>query len=103
MTGLLLCLPTVVLLASASLAMLIGELRRTLTRRLSDLPMTEPGREELRDDVNPLSPAPAGRLSAYIRGGTSWPDPDRVCARVPRRSGSRVARPQAGRRRLVPP
>jgi hypothetical protein len=33
--GLLLCLPTVVLLASASGAVLIGKLRRPLTRRTS--------------------------------------------------------------------
>ena len=31
----------------------------------SDLPMAEPDREKLRDAVDPLSPAPAGRLSAY--------------------------------------
>jgi hypothetical protein len=53
--GLLLCLPTVVLLASASLAVLIGKLRRVLTRRLSGLPMVEPDREKLRDDVNRLT------------------------------------------------
>jgi hypothetical protein len=69
MTGLLLCLPTVVLLASASVAVLIGKLRRTLTRWPSDLPMAEPAREELRDDVNSLSPARAGRLSAYPAAG----------------------------------
>ena len=63
-TGLLLCLPTVVLLASVSLAVRIGTLREARTGRRSDLPMAEPDREKLRDAVDPLSPAPAGRLSA---------------------------------------
>jgi hypothetical protein len=59
--GLLLCLPTAVLLASASLAMLIGKLRRGPTRRFSELPMVEPDREKLPDDVKRLSSALAGR------------------------------------------
>ena len=63
--GLLLCLPTVVLLALVSLAVLIGTLREARPGRCSDLPMAEPDREKLRDAVDPLSPAPAGRLSAY--------------------------------------
>ena len=60
-TGLLLCLPVVILLASASLTVLIGKLRRTLSRRLPDLPMAGPDREELHDDANSLGSAPAGR------------------------------------------
>jgi hypothetical protein len=60
-TGLLLCLPTAVLLASASLAVLIGKLRRTLPRWLSDLPMAGPDREELHDDANSL-PAEHGTV-----------------------------------------
>ena len=60
-TGLLLCLPTAVLLASVSLAALAGQLRQLSRSRFSDLPMAEPDREELRDDV---APASAGRLYA---------------------------------------
>jgi hypothetical protein len=68
-TGLLLCLPTAVLLASVSLAVLAGQLHRFTrsqfsdlpTAGSSDLPMAGPDREELRDDVTPAS---AGRLYA---------------------------------------
>ena len=60
MIGLLLCLPTAVLLASASLAVVIGKLRRA-TRRFSDLPVAESDPEKLRDDVKRLSSALAGR------------------------------------------
>jgi hypothetical protein len=59
--GLLLCLPTLVLLASASLALLIGKLRRVPTCRISGLPMDEPDLGRLRDDVNRLSSVPAGQ------------------------------------------
>jgi len=58
-TGLLLCLPVAVLLASVSLALLAGKLRRRLqrsmNRRLPDLPVTRPDREEARDGATPLS------------------------------------------------
>ena len=60
-TGLLMSLPTVVLLASASLAVLIGKLRRGPSRRFSGLPMAEPDRERLRDDVSRLTSGLAGR------------------------------------------
>jgi hypothetical protein len=60
-TGLLLCLPTAVLLASVSLAVLAGRLRRLTRSQFSDLPTAGPDREELRDDVTPAS---AGRLYA---------------------------------------
>lgn len=59
--GLLLCLPTAMLLASASLAVLIGKLRRAPTRRFSDLPVAENDPEKLSDDVKRLSSALAGR------------------------------------------
>jgi hypothetical protein len=59
--GLLLCLPTVVLLASVSLAVLLGKVRRVPPRRFCGLPITEPGREELHDDASSLSSAAAGR------------------------------------------
>ena len=66
MTGLLLCLPAAVLLASVSLAVAVGKLRRRLpramNRRCPDLPVAE--HEELRDDATSLSSASAGRLSA---------------------------------------
>ncbi len=56
-TGLLLCLPVAVLLASVSLALLAGKLRRRLqrsmNRRLPDLPVTRPDREEARDGATP--------------------------------------------------
>jgi hypothetical protein len=58
--GLLMCLPTVVLLASASLAVLIGKLRRGPTRRFSGLSMAEPDREKFRDAVNRPTSVPAG-------------------------------------------
>ena len=74
-TGLLLCLPTVVLLASVSLAAPAGQLRQLSRSQLSDLPMAEPDREELHDHANPLSPAPAGRLFSY--------PPDGPCGRGP--------------------
>jgi len=74
-TGLLLCLPTAVLLASVSLAVLAGTLRRRLGRvvnpRFPDLPVASPDRQELRDD---LTAAPAGRL---------YPDPHEAPARGP--------------------
>jgi len=60
-TGLLLCLPTAVLLASVSLAVLAGQLHRFTRSQFSDLPTAGPDREELRDDVTPAS---AGRLYA---------------------------------------
>jgi hypothetical protein len=60
-TGLLLCLPTAVLLASVSLAVLAGQLHRFVKSQFSDLPTAGPDREELRDDVTPAS---AGRLYA---------------------------------------
>ena len=60
-TGLLLCLPTAVLLATVSLAVLAGWLHRLTRRQSSDLPTAGPDREELRDDVTPAS---AGRLYA---------------------------------------
>jgi hypothetical protein len=64
MTGLLLCLPAAVLLASVSLAMMVGKLRRQpprgMNRRCPDLPRAE--HEELRDDASFLSSAPAGRF-----------------------------------------
>jgi hypothetical protein len=60
-TGLLLCLPTVVLLISVSLAVLAGRLHRLTSSQFSDLPTAGPDREELRDDVTPAS---AGRLYA---------------------------------------
>jgi hypothetical protein len=63
MTGLVLCLPAAVLLASVSLAVVVGKLRRRLPRRMNrrcpDLPMAE--HEELRDDASILSSASAGR------------------------------------------
>jgi hypothetical protein len=66
MTGLLLCLPAAVLLASVSLAVAVGKLRRRLpramNRRCPDLPVAE--HEELRDDAALLGSASAGRLSA---------------------------------------
>ena len=66
MTGLLLCLPAAVLLASVSLAVAVGKLRRRLlratNRRCPDLPVAE--HEELRDDATFLSSASAGRLPA---------------------------------------
>jgi uncharacterized membrane protein len=58
-TGLLLCLPIAVLLASASLALLAGKLhrrlQRSMNRRLPDLPVTRPDREEARDGATSLS------------------------------------------------
>jgi hypothetical protein len=77
-TGLLLCLPTAVLLASVSLAVLAGRLRRLTRSQFSDLPTAGPDREELRDDFSDLptagpdreelrddvTPASAGRLYA---------------------------------------
>jgi len=75
-TGLLLCLPAAVLLASVSLAVLADQLRRRVGRvmnhRVPDLPVAEPDREELRRD---LTPTPAGRLYA---------DPHEAPARGPR-------------------
>jgi len=66
MTGLLLCLPAAVLLASVSLAVAVGKLRRrlprTMNRRCPDLSAAE--REELRENATFLSSASAGRLSA---------------------------------------
>ena len=59
-TGLLLCLPTAVLLASVSLAALAGQLRRLTRSQLLDLPTAGPDREELRD----VTPASVGRLYA---------------------------------------
>jgi hypothetical protein len=59
-TGLLLCLPTAVLLASASLAALAGQLRRLTRSQLSALPTAGPDREELRD----VTSASAGWLYA---------------------------------------
>jgi hypothetical protein len=58
--GLLMCLPTVVLLASASLAVLIGKLRQGPTCRFSGLPMAKPDREKFRDAVNRPTSVPAG-------------------------------------------
>ena len=60
-TALLLCLPTAVLLASVSLAVLAGQLHRFTRSQFSDLPAAGPDREELGDDV---APASAGRLYA---------------------------------------
>jgi hypothetical protein len=60
-TGLLLCLPTAVLLAFVSLAVLAGQLHRLTRSQFPDLPTTGPDREGLRDDVTPAS---AGRLYA---------------------------------------
>jgi hypothetical protein len=75
--GLLLCLPTVVLLASASLALLIGKLRRVPIRRLSGLPVVEPHHGRFRDDMSRPSSVLAGRLSGPIP----------LYAAGPRRSG----------------
>jgi uncharacterized membrane protein len=47
-TGLLLCLPTAVLLASVSLAVLAGQLHRFTKRQFSDRPTAGPDREEQR-------------------------------------------------------
>ena len=86
-TGLLLCLPIAVLLASVSLALLAGKLRRRLqrsmNRRFPDLPVTRPDREEVRAGATSLRSASAGRLSAYsvgraVRPGAVLPDADRV-------------------------
>ena len=60
-TGLLMSLPTVVLLASASLAVLIGKLRRGRSCRFSGPPMAEPDRERHDDDVSRLTSGLAGR------------------------------------------
>jgi hypothetical protein len=54
-TALLLCLPTAVLLASVSLAVLAGLLRRLTGSQFSDLPTAGPDREELRDEVTAAS------------------------------------------------
>jgi hypothetical protein len=69
--GLLLCLPTAALLATASLALLAGKLRRSVSlrsaslrsasRRFPDLPVNEPGREELRDDASSPNSVSTGR------------------------------------------
>ena len=60
-TGLLLCLPVAVLLASVSLALLAGKLRRRLqrsmNRRFPDLPVTRPDHEEARDGATSLTSA----------------------------------------------
>src|ERR1700751_5175951 len=83
-TGLLLCLPTAVLLASMSLAVLAGQLCRFTKSQFSDLPTAGPDREELRDDVTPAS---AGRLCASPQEaparGAVLPDSDCVPSRVP--------------------
>ena len=65
-TGMLLCLPTAVLLASVSLALLAGKLRGRLRRamncRFSGLAGARPGQQGLHDDTTAaLSSAPAGR------------------------------------------
>ena len=70
-TGLLLCLPTAVLLASVSLAVLAGQLHRLARSKFSDLPTAGPDREEFRDDVTSAS---AGRL---------YPSPHEAPAREP--------------------
>jgi hypothetical protein len=58
----LLCLPTAVLLASVSLALLAGQLRcrlrRAMNRRLSDLATARPGHEGLHDDTAAPSARP---------------------------------------------
>ena len=64
--GLLLCLPTVLLLASASPALLIGKLRRVPIRRLSGLPVVEPNHGRFRDDMSRPSSVLTGRLSGAI-------------------------------------
>lgn len=105
-TGLLLCLPTAVLLASVSLTVLAGKLRRRVGRvmsdRFPDLLVATPDRKELRDDV---TPAPVGRLhadryEAPARGPccqtpTAFPAGSRVIAthRSPSRYGMVVTSP----------
>jgi nitrogen fixation-related uncharacterized protein len=81
-TGLLLCLPTAVLLVAVSLAVLAGQLHRLTRSQFSDLPTAGPDREELRDDVTPAS---AGRLYRDLSHATdpSWPGPGHVCASAP--------------------
>jgi hypothetical protein len=74
-TGMVLCLPTAVLLALVSLAVLAGKLRRRLgrgmNRRFPDVPVAGPDRQEPRED---LTAAPVGRL---------YPDPHEAPARGP--------------------
>jgi hypothetical protein len=74
-TGLMLCMPTAVLLASVSLAVLASKLRRTFNRRFAGPPVAEPDREEFGDGATSLSTASAGRLAVY--------PPDGPCGRGP--------------------
>jgi hypothetical protein len=70
--GLLVCLPTAVLLASAASALLVNKLRRAMNHRFHRPEMTRegtgrplaagPAREERRSDATQLSSAPTGRL-----------------------------------------
>jgi hypothetical protein len=64
-TGLLLCLPTAVLLASVSLTVLAGQLRRLMKSQSSDPPTIGPSRSELGDRVTP-APTPVGRLRTCL-------------------------------------
>ena len=67
-TGLLLCLPTAVLLASVSLTVLADKLRRLMKSQFPGLPTAGPGCSELDDGVAP-APVPVGRLRACPHGG----------------------------------